>query len=84
MSKLDGEARKEVIQKANQLIVETTTAEGRKNIFDVISRLLIACDSYRGFNYLYWMEKGFTEWREAGSPENNIRFLGDQTMIKFY
>ena len=62
---------------------EELSAE-RLAIQSFVTTLLAKAGAYRGFNYLYWLEKGAREWIENGSPEDKTPFLGDQTRIKFY
>lgn len=41
----------------------------KKFLCSVAENMLMACDDYRGFNYLYWLEHGNVEWTNAGRPE---------------
>lgn len=76
--------RAEVIQKANELIAHASTREERLQIAGIVENLLVAADSYQGYNYKYWIERGFKEWQEAGRPQDNKEYLGDQSVVVFY
>jgi hypothetical protein len=62
----------------------------RKLAASLTERVLMAADSYRGFNYIYWLDTGFEEWKRCGKPdfpEKNYFIYGpsgDDTRIQFY
>jgi hypothetical protein len=82
-SKLSESARKIIVEEANNLI-EKNSSPDREILFECFSRLLLACNSYRGFNYSHWLDTGYTQWVQAGRPEDNTPYLGDQTRVRFY
>ena len=83
----------ETVNRANDYFKhsEASQKQGRKTLQGFVESLLMAHNSYRGFNYLYWREQGCEEWRKAGSPENQCDkdvFIygpsGDDTRIEMY
>jgi len=36
---------------------------------NITEKILIKTGNYHGFNWVYWLEKGFHEWKEAGKPD---------------
>jgi hypothetical protein len=68
---------------------DIATAE-RSLIQTLTESLLMAKGEYSGFNYSYWMDRGFREWDETGKPDfpEKDKYLygpsGDRTRIQFY
>ena len=58
----------------------------RKALQSFIETILYETNTYYGFNYVHWLEKGFNEWIEAGEPDGKekYKFFGDETRIIFY
>ena len=81
--------RSELVQKqvdrANRMLsIETISQKEKEVVCCMIEQLLMDAKCYQGFNYTYWMEKGFTEWMEAGKPVNHIPFLGNEYDRHYY
>lgn len=80
------------IEWANKFFAESpdSLAEQRKGVQSFLSACLMESNSYRGFNYLYWLAQGCDEWIDAGRPEfpEKERYIygpsGDQTRVVFY
>lgn len=77
--------RAAIIKRANELIANAPTPEARKDIFELVSSLLLAANEYNGFNYTEWIfEGGYERWKKDGCPEDNSPYFGDQTRRFFY
>ena len=46
-----------------------TPVEVRKALAGLLENALFETGNYRGFNDLYWMNRGYEEWVDAGRPE---------------
>ena len=84
MKKLSEPARKLIVENANKLIANNHSREVRMDLKKAFTDLLIVCDSYRGFNYIGWLDGGHAKWIADGKPDDNEPYLGDITMIRFY
>lgn len=66
--------------------------EGRKMLFSFVEQMLMEAGCYQGFNYIYWVSQGYTEWMQAGQPDSipgeKDKYIygpsGDSTRVKFY
>lgn len=76
--------RKLLIAKANELIATSPTRQQRIELRNFIASMLIAANSYKGFNYTTWQNGGYECWLTAGKPDDTTPFLGDTSMIRFY
>ena len=61
--------RRLVLEEINQAIRDAKTEDQRLILRHVAERILHQSNTYRGFNWNYWMEKGFEEWKEDGEPD---------------
>ena len=68
----------------NRMIADAQTPERRKDIKLIGTNLLMAAKCYSGFNFTDWLEDGYRQWVAAGQPEDNTKYLGDQTKVRFY
>ena len=68
----------------NIRIARAATPEARLVIFELASSVLMEAKSYGGFGYTDWMNGGYTRWVDAGQPDDNTPFLGDQTKRELY
>lgn len=82
--KLSESARQLIVKEVNKLIANCPLPEARQNLINSFSTLLIACDSYKGFNYGEWLDGGHSQWMKDGQPLDNSKYLGDKTLIRFY
>lgn len=81
--KLSPTSRRKLVASMNELIAECPLPEARQNLINSFSSLLIRSQSYLGFGYVAWDNGGYQQWLKDGKPEDNTKYLGDQTMIKF-
>lgn len=68
----------------NRMIADAQTPERRADIKLIGTNLLMAAKQYNGFNYTDWLEDGYRQWIAAGQPQDNTKYLGDQTKVVFY
>jgi hypothetical protein len=57
---------------ANNQLARTdayATDEFKKGIISMIEKVLLDSGNYNGFDYVYWVTKGYNEWRETGQPK---------------
>lgn len=80
------------VDQANQYLRESPDdrkAE-RLAIHNFVAHLLMEARSYRGFQYLYWADKGYNAWKLAGEPDfpEKDRYIygptGDQSRTMLY
>lgn len=76
--------RDKIIAAANEAVASAPDARVRSSLIAVFVTLLMKAGTYKGFNYTYWLERGHAAWIEAGRPNDNTPFLGDQTQVRFY
>lgn len=53
----------------NEEILSARSETEKIALRNVTEKILYKTGNYRGFNQLYWMERGHQEWREAGEPD---------------
>ena len=87
---------KALVEKANQYLAvdddSVNAREGRQTLITFVSAMLMEANRYEGFNYTYWLEKGYQEWVAVGSPDYSYGTKdpyiygpsGDKTKIRFY
>ena len=51
-----------------KLTLPTLSAECKAGLCQALESVLIETGNYKGYNFIYWLEKGCDEWREAGFP----------------
>jgi hypothetical protein len=56
----------------------------RKGIATMLEKVLVDSGNYHGFNYVDWLDHGYKQWLEDGQPEDNTKYLGDQSKVYFY
>lgn len=83
-SLLSPAARAVIVARANETITNCPTPEARGALQSVYAGILMATNSYNGYNFAAWLNGGYDAWVAAGKPADNTRFLGDQSMIVFY
>jgi len=76
--------RIQFIAAINKQIAENTNKEVRAELVAAFTNLLFSLNCYNGYNYIYWLEKGHSEWIAAGCPQDTSIYLGDKTMVRFY
>ena len=50
--------------------------EVKRHASSDIEKVLFEEKLYAGFNYTYWLDRGYSEWIEAGKPDDNRKYLG--------
>lgn len=75
---------KQVIRANNMLNIDTITQKEKAVVCCMIEALLMDAKCYKGFNYIYWMDKGYDEWVADGKPENNKKYLGEEYNRHYY
>jgi len=76
-----------VLEKANAALAGDYGDAGyRAGIASLLETVLFAANQYKGFNYLEWMNGGFTAWQAAGCPEGEekAKYIGDETRRFYY
>ena len=48
---------------------EFANKEFKAGLCVALGTVLMKSNNYEGFNYNYWNEKGWKEWRNAGEPD---------------
>ena len=75
-----------LVNKANQYIAasQDSEVEGRQMLETFVSAMLMEANSYKGYNYSYWLNGGYAKWLEASSPEDETKdqYLYGPTMDK--
>ena len=51
------------------LPAERHSDDERAALCALLETVLMDTGNYAGFNWLYWQQHGYQEWRDAGSPE---------------
>jgi hypothetical protein len=78
----------EIKRRANDYFRNSTvSAEARLSVQVFVTSILQDTGNYHGMNYIYWNDKGFDEWVEAGKPEDyptKYKYFGDQSRIFYY
>lgn len=60
----------DILTEANRLLKLETISQGEKQgICCLLESILQKADVYNGFNNLYWLSIGCTEWHEVGEPD---------------
>ena len=58
------------IEIGNELLAnEKLSQEIKKGICTLIEKTLLEHNSYRGFNYSYWINGGYDQWIKDGQPD---------------
>ena len=83
MTKVSKGSRKLLIAQMNKAIAFHPLPEGRQNLINIYTTMLIELGIYGGFNYSDWLNGGFERWVADGKPQDNNAYLGDKTLIKF-
>lgn len=77
-----------VLEMANKILAAEdspyVTDGMRKGIASLLEQILHDTDNYSGFNYLEWLNGGCKRWQEAGRPEDNRAYLGNETKRVYY
>jgi hypothetical protein len=76
-------ARAKLIAQLNKQIAEAPSVEQRLSLQMTFSTLLNAMGCCRGFGYVEWNNGGYEKWRDAGRPDDNREFFGDQSLIEY-
>ena len=53
----------------NEEILSARSETEKVLLRKVTENILHKTGNYRGFNWVYWSERGFQEWNEAGKPD---------------
>ena len=61
-----------VIESNRLLALDTISTSEKQGICHMVEHVLMQANRYDGFNFNYWLETGFTLWRDAGQPGNTI------------
>jgi len=61
-----------LVEEANEWLSRPDLSDEEKAIiFSFTESILHKHKAYRGFNYRYWIEKGFDVWIKDGEPQEN-------------
>lgn len=67
---------------------EKLTEDTKKHLCTLLENILVKTGNYRGFNYLKWINGGFTKWEMDGRPtptdKNYQKYLGDEYSRIYY
>ena len=63
---------------------EYRTPEFRMGIATALEKILHETGNYHGFNFLEWLHGGCDKWIADGKPNDNTKYLGDQTKRIYY
>lgn len=77
----------ELKDKVNAMLARDSLNQKAKSaLCTLIEDVLMETDNYRGFNDIYWMDKGFDEWKAAGEPDfpEKQKFLGLEYNRHYY
>ena len=58
-------------EEVNRLLAldnDAITQEFKKGICGIWEHFSMKTGNYGGFQHIYWMKQGFTEWKDAGEP----------------
>jgi len=66
------------------LACEGTGSAPRMALARVLESVLMDTGNYRGYGYIKWMNGGCDAWQAAGSPEDNSKFIGDESLRVYY
>tara|TARA_Y100000310_G_C19988018_1_gene492835 strand:+ start:241 stop:495 length:255 start_codon:yes stop_codon:yes gene_type:complete len=70
---------------ANEILAnEDISEEYKSGVCRLLTDVLLKTDNYNGFNFKYWLDKGYAEWVEAGSPSDNSTYLGKEFTRHYY
>ena len=81
--KLSKSARALVIAGMNKKMAESPLPESRQQMINYFTILLMGLQIYSGFKYIDWQNGGYDQWTKDGQPQDNTKYLGDQTKIQF-
>lgn len=59
---------KTVQDEINTKLASDIPQEAKKELCVVLENILFKTGNYHGHNYIYWLDKGFNLWIEAGEP----------------
>ena len=71
----------------NRLLTLDTLDQKQKSILcSFLERVLMDTNNYHGFNYTYWLNQGFEEWRKDGEPgfPKKQKYLGNEYDRTYY
>jgi hypothetical protein len=51
------------------------TDEFKAGICVMLEKILTLSNNYKGYNYSYWVQRGWDEWDRAGRPKDNSKFI---------
>jgi len=60
------------------------TNEVRDGLDLALNEVLHSTGNYHGFQYVDWDEGGYQQWVDDGKPEDNTKYLGNQSKKCFY
>lgn len=70
---------------ANKIFADRSVCQqGKRALSTLIENMLMDSKMYAGFNYIYWMDKGHSEWVRDGKPEDNSSYLGYEYDRHYY
>lgn len=62
----------EIVKYANKQLArqdEFVTDKFKAGICVMVQEVLFQANQYQGYNNIYWLERGYKEWHEAGEPD---------------
>jgi len=62
------EVFKEYVNKQLERTDDFATQKFKAGLCLALEEVLFRTGNYNGYNYNYWIKKGFKEWQEAGEP----------------
>lgn len=65
---LNGTPTYDITNRLNKLLGTAIPQTAKAEICSIIEYILHRTDTYAGFNHLYWMDRGYREWIDAGQP----------------
>ena len=55
----------------------------RQGIINLTEDVLMNSGNYKGFQYIKWMNGGYTQWVKDGQPKDKKLYFDDETRIEF-
>lgn len=74
----------ELKDRINAQIKSAKTESARVELANLLSTILLETGNYSGFNFVEWLDGGHSQWVIDGKPEDNMKYLGDQTLRIYY
>jgi len=75
-------AIRQIIDESNRLL--ETSENGSVPLCLLLETILHRTGNYKGYNNVYWLDKGYELWVAAGKPENKDAFYGPEFQRRYY